>query len=200
MFLQRGVFSPLSSLTHERPPKASEKRPENQHVNLQLPCLRLAGPRQFYLLQGGKNWKTRNSHKSMSKYTYQCGWLKKGGGIELELQYQKKTTDNIIMCYHEKISPYWSRLWEKAAVLTGRQNMLEGQCFIHLTCSLHHCERVLFWAVYNNTCALYFPQINGNAREATQDGCHRQVNLSTAEQRHTDQDRGTIPFTEMDLS
>lgn len=43
------------------------------------------------------------------------------------------------------------------------------------------------WAVYNNTCALYFPQINGNVKGATQDGCHRQVNLSTAEQRHAGQ-------------
>lgn len=94
------------------------------------------------------------------------------------------------MCYHEKISPYWSGLRAKAALLTGRQNMSQGQYFIHLACSLHHCERVFFWAVYNNTCALYFPQINGNARGATQDGCHRQVNLSTAEQRHTGQDRG----------
>lgn len=98
------------------------------------------------------------------------------------------------MCYHEKISPYWSRLWAKAALLTGRQNMSEGQYFIHLACSLHHCERVFFWAVYNNTCALYFLQINGNARGATQDGCHGQVNLSTAEQRHTDQDRGDQPI------
>lgn len=64
--------------------------------------------------------------------------------------------------------------------------MSEGQYFIHLACSLHHCERVFFWAVYNNTCALYFPQINGNVRRATQDGCHRQVNLSTAEQKHAD--------------
>lgn len=120
--------------------------------------------------------------------------FKKGGGIELELQYQKKTTDNIVMCYHEKISPYWSRLWAKAALLTGRQNMSEGQYFIHLACSLHHCERVFFWAVYNNTCALYFPQINGNARGATQDGCHGQVNLSTAEQRHTDQDKIDQPI------
>lgn len=94
------------------------------------------------------------------------------------------------MCYHEKISPYWSRLWAKAALLTGRRNMSEGQYFIHLACSLHHCERVFFWAVYNNTCALYFLQINGNARGATQDGCHGQVNLSTAEQRHTDQRQG----------
>ena len=63
MFLQRGVFSPLSSLTHERPPKASEKRPENQHVNLQLPCLRLAGPRQCIAL-AEKQGKTRNKHIS----------------------------------------------------------------------------------------------------------------------------------------
>lgn len=108
--------------------------------------------------------------------------------VELELQYEKKTTDNIVMCYHEKISPYWSALWAKAALLTGRRNMSEGQYFIHLACSLHHCERLFFWAVYNNTCALYFPQINGNARGATQDGCQGQVNLSTAEQRHTDRD------------
>lgn len=72
--------------------------------------------------------------------------------------------------------------------------MSEGQYFIHLACSLHHCERVFFWAVYNNTCALYFPQINGNARGATQDGCHGQVNLSTAEQRHADQDKGEQPI------
>lgn len=94
------------------------------------------------------------------------------------------------MCYHEKISPYWFRLWAKAALLTGRQNMSWGQYFIHLACSLHHCERVFFWAVYNNTCALYFPQINDNVRgEGTQDGCHRQVNLSTAEQKHAGQNR-----------
>lgn len=87
-----------------------------------------------------------------------------GGGAELDLRYEKETRDSVVMCYHEKISPYWFRLWAKAALLTGRQNMLRGQYFIHLACSLHHCERVFFWAVYNNTCALYFPQINGNAR------------------------------------
>lgn len=92
------------------------------------------------------------------------------------------------MCYHERISPYWFRLWAKAALLTGRQNVLRGQYFTRLACSLYHWGRVFFWAVYNNTCALYFPQINGNARwegggGSKQDGCHRQVNLSTAEQR-----------------
>lgn len=50
------------------------------------------------------------------------------------------------------------------------------------------------WAVYNNTCALYFPQINGNVKGATQDGCHRQVNLSTAEQRRTGQGEVQGPF------
>lgn len=114
--------------------------------------------------------------------------------MELELQYQKKTTDNIVMCYDEKISPYRFGLWAKAALLTGRQNVSQGQYFIHLASSLHHCERVFFWAVYNNTCALYFPQINGNARGAAQDGCHRQVNLSTAEQRPTGQDKGDQPI------
>lgn len=73
--------------------------------------------------------------------------------------------------------------------------MSRGQYFIHLACSLHHGERVFFWAVYNNTCALYFPQINGNARGATQDGCHWQVNLSTAEQRGTQAEtRETSPI------
>lgn len=96
----------------------------------------------------------------------------------------KETRNNIVMCY-EGISPYWFKLWAKAALLTGRQNVLRGQYFTHLACSLYHCEGVFFWAVYNNTCALYFPQINGNARVGggKQDGCHGQVNLSTAEQR-----------------
>lgn len=75
----------------------------------------------------------------------------------------KETRNNIVMCY-EGISPYWFKLWAKAALLTGRQNVLRGQYFTHLACSLYHCEGVFFWAVYNNTCALYFPQINGNAR------------------------------------
>lgn len=93
------------------------------------------------------------------------------------------------MCYHlKRISPYWSRLWAKAALLTGKQNMLERQYFIHLACSLHHCETVFFWAVYNNTCALYFLRSMVMCGGATQDGCQGQVKLSTAQQRHTDQD------------
>lgn len=108
---------------------------------------------------------------------------------------------SIVTCCHGRISPYWFGLWAKTALLTGRQNMSQGQYFTHLACSLHHCERVFFWAVYNNTCALYFPQINGNARGATQDGCHRQLNLSTAEQRYIgrDQDDRSIHWDNLRL-
>lgn len=57
---------------------------------------------------GGEKKEEKTRRKESSKYTYQSGWFKKkkGGGTELELQYQKKTADNIVMCYHEKISPY----------------------------------------------------------------------------------------------
>lgn len=109
--------------------------------------------------------------------------------------------DNIVMCYHEKMSPYWSRLWVKAALLTGRQNMSWRQYFIHLACSLHHHEPVFSWAVYNNTRALYFPQINGNVRG----GPHKMDARSRLTYRLLKRDTQTKtmetdPFTEVNLS
>lgn len=32
--------------------------------------------------------------------------IHEGGGAELDLRYEKETRDSVVMCYHEKISPY----------------------------------------------------------------------------------------------
>ena len=80
---------------------------------------------------GGEKKEEKTRRKESSKYTYQSGWFKKkkGGGTELELQYQKKTADNIVMCHHEKISPYWSGLWAKGCTIDRKTEYVAGAIF-----------------------------------------------------------------------
>lgn len=108
MFLQRGVFSPLSSLTHERPPKASEKRPENQHVNLSPPCFRLGRTMPIVFLWKRRKGKEHGGDEMQYKYTYQ---LKKNG--EAEIWTSISEADNIVTCYYGRIRSYWSRFVSK---------------------------------------------------------------------------------------
>lgn len=62
----------------------------------------------LFLLEKKNQNKTKEKNKQERVVQiYVSVWMiYKGGGIELELRYQKKTADNIVMCYHEKISPY----------------------------------------------------------------------------------------------
>lgn len=61
----------------------------------------------LFLLETKQNKTKKKTKQERVVQIYISVWMiYKGGGIELELRYQKKTADNIVMCYHEKISPY----------------------------------------------------------------------------------------------
>lgn len=53
------------------------------------------------------------SHRKLKKKTKEiveiymsACMIHEGRGAELDLRYEKETRDSVVMCYHEKISPY----------------------------------------------------------------------------------------------